>query len=49
MADTLEVLAAQISINAEARIGQPTTTRAREDLDFHRGETVFDRYYGDDA
>jgi len=50
--DTLEGLAAQLDVdpvgltktvdkmNAYARTGR--------DLDFHRGETVFDRYYGDE-
>jgi 3-oxosteroid 1-dehydrogenase len=51
-ADTLEGLAAQLGIDAEGL--KATVAKFNEyartgvDLDFHRGETVFDRYYGDE-
>ena len=51
-ADTLEDLAAQVGIEAA---GLKATVekfneyaRAGKDLDFQRGETIFDRYYGDE-
>jgi 3-oxosteroid 1-dehydrogenase len=50
--DTLEGLAAQLDIEP---VGLTKTAekvneyaRTGKDLDFHRGETVFDRYYGDE-
>ena len=51
-ADTLEGLAAQLGVDAAelkatvAKFNQ--YARDGKDLDFHRGETVFDRYYGDE-
>jgi 3-oxosteroid 1-dehydrogenase len=51
-ADTLEGVAAIFGIDAEGL--KATVTRMNEyartgkDLDFNRGETVFDRYYGDE-
>ncbi|MFI5393921.1 MAG: FAD-binding protein [Candidatus Binatia bacterium] len=51
-ADTLEGVAAQLGIDAVglkatvAKVNQ--YARTGTDLDFHRGETVFDRYYGDE-
>jgi 3-oxosteroid 1-dehydrogenase len=51
-ADTLEGLAAIFGIDAEGlkesarRMNE--YARTGKDLDFHRGETVFDRYYGDE-
>ncbi len=51
-ADTLEGVATQLGIDANglkataAKINQYARTGV--DLDFHRGETVFDRYYGDE-
>jgi 3-oxosteroid 1-dehydrogenase len=51
-ADTLDGVAAQLGIDAAglkatvAKINQ--YARTGTDLDFHRGETVFDRYYGDE-
>jgi 3-oxosteroid 1-dehydrogenase len=51
-ADTLEGLAAQLGIDASGlaesvrRVNE--YARTGDDLDFHRGETVFDRYYGDE-
>jgi 3-oxosteroid 1-dehydrogenase len=51
-ADTLEGLAALLRIDAEglkATVEKLNGYTARgEDLDFHRGETVFERYYGDE-
>jgi 3-oxosteroid 1-dehydrogenase len=50
-ADTLEGLAAILGIDAEGLVetARKITEYARtgRDLDFQRGETVFDRYYGD--
>jgi len=50
-ADTLEGLAAQLGIDAEglkASVARNNEyARTGVDLDFHRGETVFDKYYGD--
>ena len=50
-ADTLEGLAAQLGIDAEglkASVAKNNAyARTGVDLDFHRGETVFDKYYGD--
>ena len=50
-ADTLDELAAQLGINAD---GLKATVekvneyaRTGKDLDFNRGDTIFDRYYGD--
>jgi 3-oxosteroid 1-dehydrogenase len=52
MADTLEGLAAQIGVDAKGLTESVRKlndyARTGEDLDFHRGETVFDRYYGDE-
>jgi 3-oxosteroid 1-dehydrogenase len=52
MADTLEGLAAQIGVDAEGLTESVRKlndyARTGEDLDFQRGETVFDRYYGDE-
>jgi 3-oxosteroid 1-dehydrogenase len=51
-ADTLDNLARQLGIDAEglkataAKIGDYASTGS--DLDFNRGETIFDRYYGDE-
>lgn len=51
-ADTLEGLAAALGVDATglkatvAKLNQYARTGV--DLDFHRGETVFDRYYGDE-
>jgi 3-oxosteroid 1-dehydrogenase len=51
-ADTLEGLAAELGIGAaglrESVEKLNEYARTGEDLDFHRGETVFDRYYGDE-
>jgi 3-oxosteroid 1-dehydrogenase len=51
-ADTLEGLAAQLGVDAnglEESVRKINDyARTGEDLDFHRGETVFDRYYGDE-
>ncbi len=51
-ADTLEGLAAQLGVDpgglAESVRKLNEYARTGEDLDFHRGETVFDRYYGDE-
>jgi len=51
-ADTLEGLAAFFGIDAEglkASAGRMNEyARTGKDLDFNRGETVFDRYYGDE-
>ena len=51
-ADTLEDLALQLGIDAETLRESVEKfngyARTGEDLDFHRGETVFDRYYGDE-
>lgn len=51
-ADTIEGLAAMLGVDAT---GLKTTitkfnqyARNGKDLDFHRGETIFDRYYGDE-
>jgi 3-oxosteroid 1-dehydrogenase len=50
-ADTIETLAAQLGVDAaglRATVAQFNQyARTGKDLDFHRGETVFDRYYGD--
>jgi 3-oxosteroid 1-dehydrogenase len=50
-ADTLDALAAQAGIEAaglKASVAKFNEyARSGVDLDFHRGETVFDRYYGD--
>jgi len=51
-ADTLDGLAQQLGIDAEglkataAKMGD--YARSGKDLDFGRGETIFDRYYGDE-
>jgi len=51
-ADSLEALASQLGIDPKGleesvrKLNQ--YARTGEDLDFHRGETVFDRYYGDE-
>lgn len=51
-ADTLEGVAAQLGIDAGGL--QATVAKFNQyassgvDLDFHRGETIFDRYYGDE-
>ena len=51
-ADTLEGLAARLGIEAtgleESVRNINEYARTGADLDFHRGETVFDRYYGDE-
>jgi 3-oxosteroid 1-dehydrogenase len=51
-ADTLEGLAAELGIGAaglrESVEKLNEYARTGKDLDFHRGETVFDRYYGDE-
>ena len=51
-ADTLEGLASLFGIDAEglkASVEKMNEyARTGEDLDFHRGDTVFDRYYGDE-
>ncbi len=51
-ADTLEALAAQLGVDAttlKATVAKFNAyARAGKDLDFQRGETVFDRYYGDE-
>jgi len=51
-ADTLEGLAVQLGIDGlrlkESVRKMNEYARSGKDLDFHRGETVFDRYYGDD-
>jgi 3-oxosteroid 1-dehydrogenase len=51
-ADTLEGLAEQLGIDADGLKASVEKlneyARSGEDLDFHRGETVFDRYYGDE-
>jgi len=51
-ADTLEALAAQLGVDAAGLKATVATfnayARSGTDLDFHRGETVFDRYYGDE-
>jgi 3-oxosteroid 1-dehydrogenase len=51
-ADTLEGLAAMLDIDAEGLKASARKiseyARTGVDLDFHRGETVFDRYYGDE-
>jgi 3-oxosteroid 1-dehydrogenase len=51
-ADTLDALAAQLGVDAatlEATVAKFNQyARAGKDLDFQRGETVFDRYYGDE-
>ena len=51
-ADTLEGLAAQLGTDGrglKASVEKLNEyARTGKDLDFHRGETVFDRYYGDD-
>ena len=50
--DTLEGLAGQLQIDGEGlkRTVEKVNEYARTglDLEFHRGETVFDRYYGDE-
>ncbi len=50
--DTLEGLAAQLGVDAaglKATVAKFNEyARAGVDLDYHRGETVFDRYYGDE-
>jgi len=51
-ADTLEGLAAELGIDGSG-LGESVRklneyARTGKDLDFHRGETVFDRYYGDE-
>jgi 3-oxosteroid 1-dehydrogenase len=50
--ETLEGLAAQLGIDAaglQASVAKLNEyARTGKDLDFHRGETVFDRYYGDE-
>lgn len=51
-ADTIEALAAQLGVDAAGLSATVATfnqyARSGTDLDFHRGETVFDRYYGDE-
>jgi 3-oxosteroid 1-dehydrogenase len=51
-ADTLDGLAAQLGVDAaglKATVAKFNEyARTGTDLDFHRGETVFDRYYGDE-
>ncbi|MBI4519000.1 MAG: FAD-binding protein [Deltaproteobacteria bacterium] len=51
-ADTLEGLAAQLDLDPAGLRATITKfnqyARSGTDLDFHRGETVFDRYYGDE-
>jgi 3-oxosteroid 1-dehydrogenase len=51
-ADTLEGLAAQLGVDPAGLRATVTKlnqyARTGTDLDFHRGETVFDRYYGDE-
>jgi 3-oxosteroid 1-dehydrogenase len=51
-ADTLDALAAQLGVDAAGLKATVTKfnqyARSGKDLDFHRGETVFDRYYGDE-
>jgi 3-oxosteroid 1-dehydrogenase len=51
-ADTLEGLATELGIDGRG-LGESVRklneyARTGKDLDFHRGETVFDRYYGDE-
>jgi 3-oxosteroid 1-dehydrogenase len=50
-ADTLQGLAAELGIDAERLAATVAKlngyARSGKDLDFHRGETLFDRYYGD--
>jgi 3-oxosteroid 1-dehydrogenase len=51
-ANTLDEIARQLGVDAEglkataAKVGE--YARTGKDLDFERGETVFDRYYGDE-
>jgi 3-oxosteroid 1-dehydrogenase len=51
-ADTLEDLASQLGVDTKGLVESVEKfngyARTGEDLDFHRGETVFDRYYGDE-
>ncbi len=51
-ADTLEGLAARLAIDAASLQATVKTfneyARTGTDMDFHRGETIFDRYYGDE-
>jgi len=51
-ADTLEGLAVQLGVDAKGLTESVQKlndyARTGEDLDFQRGETVFDRYYGDE-
>jgi len=51
-AGTLEALAALLDIDAEGLKASASKmsqyARTGVDLDFHRGETIFDRYYGDE-
>lgn len=51
-ADTLPGLAAQLGVDTAGLTATVTKfnqyARSGTDLDFHRGETVFDRYYGDE-
>jgi len=51
-ADTLEALAAQLGVDAavlKATVAKFNEyARSGKDVDFQRGETVFDRYYGDE-
>ncbi len=50
--DTLEGLAAELGVDAAGLMAAVTRmnefARNGKDLDFHRGESLFDRYYGDE-
>jgi 3-oxosteroid 1-dehydrogenase len=51
-ARTLEGLAAQLGVDAGGLVASVEKmreySRTGKDLDFHRGESLFDRYYGDE-